>query len=89
MHAWLRFTAEPLDNEALGDLIEDRPDDLILLDGQPFDASDLCTCDGCNLFFRTRNDLDEDGLCEDCAREADEEAEHIRIERAIYRCSVL
>lgn len=89
MRVWLRFTAEALDNEALGDLIEDRPEDLVLLDGKPFDASELCTCGGCGLFFRAKNDLDGDGLCEDCAGEAHEEAEHIRIESAIYRRSVL
>lgn len=76
--------AKPLDDEELAELVEeDLVDQLLLLDGVPYDVEDLNLCDGCNLFFV--EPLDEYSLCEDCAREATEWEEHIKIESSLLR----
>lgn len=76
-----RYTrAEPLDDEALGELIEEGWDDqLILIDGLPYDTEDLRRCSACELYFPDPHEIDDDEfgepLCEDCLVEARDEAE--------------
>lgn len=74
-HVWINgvrhYPAQPLDDEAMAELIEEGWDDqLILIDGKPYDTEDLCQCEGCDLFFTWRGDLDENLECEDCAEES-------------------
>ena len=80
-HYFMRKTvATPLDDEAIGDLIEEGWDEqLVVVDGVTYDGDDLHQCSSCLLFFPDPNELDEDefldALCEDCLVEAREEAE--------------
>lgn len=79
MTGYWRRAAEPLTEDAVGELIEEGlHDNLVLLDGVPYDLEDLYRCDGCGLDFVHPGDLDHDALCTDCAREADEAADEQR-----------
>ena len=75
-----RTTAKPLDEEGVAELIEEGWDDqLVLIDGVPYDTEDLGRCSSCDLFFLDPCELDSEefgeDLCEDCLVEAREEAE--------------
>ena len=74
-HVWINgvyhYPAEPLDDDALAELLEEGWDDqLILIDGKPYDTEDLCQCSSCEVFFTFRGDLDDELECEDCAEES-------------------
>ena len=82
-HVWINgvyhYPAEPLDDDALAELIEEGWDDqLILIDGKPYDTEDLCQCSSCEVFFTFRGDLDDELECEDCAEESRQAAEDQR-----------
>jgi hypothetical protein len=85
--------AEPLDEEGLGDLIEDDCGDLLVVleDGETYNLEDLYSCDGrgCDVVTADRHDLDDEGLCAYCAREAREWRDHYRELEKDYRASVL
>lgn len=82
--------AEPLDEEALAELVEEDLGDLVfLLDGVPYNEEDLYVCDGCDLRFTDRSELDEDCLCEGCAEEAEEARRDLEDLRRWYRSAVL
>lgn len=71
-------TADPLDDETIGELIEEGWDDqLILIDGVMYDTEDLYLCAGCDAYSPDALDDDEflEPLCEDCLVNAREEAE--------------
>ncbi|UFK26688.1 hypothetical protein [Roseobacter phage RDJL6] len=73
------YPAEPLDAETIGDLIEEGwEDQLLLLEGDLYDTEDLSQCEGCELYFTFRGDLDEELLCDDCAEESRQAAEDQR-----------
>jgi len=82
--------AKPLDAEMLKDLVDEGLTELIVyIDEVPYCDEDLYGCDGCELRTPDYADLNDDGLCEECAKEAAEEAEHMRQLRADYQASVL
>ena len=49
------------------------------------DDEDAIRCDSCNTKVDCAGDLDDDLLCEDCAREADEDAAELRSLRSWYQ----
>lgn len=80
----------PLDEEGLGELIEEGWHELIIyVDGQPYNEEDLFHCCGCELMFPDRWELDDEYLCPDCATEAREEARHMKELRSDYYASQL
>lgn len=85
--------AQPLDEEAIGDLIEDDCGDLLVVleDGETYNLEDLYHCDvkSCEFVTPDRYELDDERLCEHCAQEAEEWREHYRQLESDYRASVL
>lgn len=82
--------AEPLTDEEFCDLVEANFDEvLILIDGVLYSDEDLHRCDCCEVRVLDRAELDDDLLCEECAVEAREEAEHQRYLRRWYQSAVL
>jgi len=82
--------AEPLTDEEFADFVEAGWDDaLIILDGVLYSDEDLHRCDCCEVRVVDRAELDEEDFCEDCAVEAQEEAEHQRYLRRWYQSAVL
>lgn len=61
---------------------------LIDIDGKTYNREDCYSCDGCELVTPDAHDLEE-GFCEDCTREGEEEREHQRQLRSDYYASVL
>ena len=85
----VRREPQPLDDEELGDFVEEGFIDLIVfIDGEPYNSEDLRACDGCELYYLEEG-LDDDLLCEECAKEAAEWAEGMRQLRSDYYASVL
>lgn len=80
-------TAKPLTGQDA--LSMEREDLVVEVDGVPYCAEDLYGCGDCDLRTPRRSDLDEDGLCGDCAAEARREAEHVRQLRADYHAGLL
>lgn len=82
--------AEPLDDEALGDLVEEGlVDSVVLLDGTPYDADDLHACVDCGLLVSDPAELDHetdgDGRCGPCDAEAREAAADLEDLRSWHR----
>lgn len=86
----MRGPAQPLTQDEVDELhAEGAAELVVMVDGQPYNDEDLHHCGGCGLRTPYRLDLDDDGLCPDCAAEADAEEEHIRQLRSDYYASVL
>jgi hypothetical protein len=64
-------------------------DDLVEIEGELFHKDNLFECDGYNCYKKAlhRADFNDDGLCDSCAEEAYEEAEHQRQLAADFRWS--
>ncbi|KFH18450.1 hypothetical protein ELZ19_06995 [Brucella abortus] len=86
-----RETARPLSEDEVRELRDEGLEELIVqLDGATYSSEDLYSCaGGCDDLFADPSELDDEDFCEECAREAREEAEHQRQLRADYRASVL
>lgn len=82
--------AEPLSAEAIQEFRdEDCAELLVELDGQTYNSEDLYRCDGCQEWHVSAHDLDDDGLCEECAEGAREYAAYVEDVRWTYYASVL
>lgn len=82
-HVWINgirhYPAAPLDEEGVAELTEEGwNDQLVLLDGKPYDIEDLCQCSSCEVLFTWRGNLDDELECEDCAEESRQAAEEQR-----------
>ncbi|QXN72345.1 hypothetical protein RCSIMONEHASTD_16 [Rhodobacter phage RcSimone-Hastad] len=84
--------AQPLTAEEVQELKdEDLSELLVELDGKTYNDEDLYHCGGDDCSFKTADyhDLDDDGLCEECAEGAREYAAYVEDVRWTYRHSVL
>lgn len=85
--------AQPLSAEEVQEFKDEGWTELLVeLDGKTYNDEDLYHCDNhkeCGFKTADYHDLDEDGLCEECAEGAREYEAYVEDVRWTYRHSVL
>lgn len=81
--------AKPLTPKDMEELRKEGLVELIVkLDGEAYCDEDLYICSNCDLRTVDKYDLDDEGDCDECAREACEEREYLQQLRSDYYASV-